>query len=69
MLTVVTTSPAAQAGIRPEDLIIDIDGVGVADVGDLQRLMTAGRIGARISVGVFRAGTIERVTVIPTELL
>jgi S1-C subfamily serine protease len=68
VLTVVSTSPAARAGIRPEDLIVDIDGVAVADVGDLQRLMTGDRIGRPTPVGVFRSGRIEHVAVTPSEL-
>ena len=38
-------SPAARAGLRPEDLIVEVDGVALTDVGDLQRLMVAERIG------------------------
>ena len=68
MLTVVAGSPAATAGLRPEDLIVDVDGVAVADVGDLQRLMTGERIGRRTTIGVFRRGHIERVAVTPVEL-
>jgi S1-C subfamily serine protease len=68
VLTVVSGSPAALAGIRPEDLIVDVDGCPVADVGDLQRLMTGDRIGRTTTVGVFRSGHIEQVEVTPTEL-
>ena len=38
VVQVVTGSPAARAGIRNEDLIIDVDGVPVADAGDLLEL-------------------------------
>ncbi len=68
VLSVVSASPAAAAGIRPEDLIVDVDGLPVADVGDLQRLMTGDRIGRATTIGVFRSGHIERVEVTPTEL-
>ena len=68
VLTVVAGSPAAEAGLRPEDLILDVDGEPVANVGDLQRLMTGERIGKRVEVGVFRNGGREPVTVRPTEL-
>jgi S1-C subfamily serine protease len=68
ILTVVAGSPAALAGLRPEDLVLDVDGVPVNDVGDLQRLMTGERIGRTVAVGVFRNGRRETVEVRPTEL-
>jgi S1-C subfamily serine protease len=68
ILTVVGGSPAAQAGLRPEDLLLDVDGVPVAGVGDLQRLMTGDRIGRPVTLGVFRHGRRETVDVRPTEL-
>ena len=68
VLTVIAGSPAAEAGLRPEDLILDVDGEPVANVGDLQRLMTGDRIGRRVVVGVFRNGHRQQVEVRPTEL-
>lgn len=68
VLTVVGGSPAADAGLRPEDLILDVDGAAVADVGDLQRLMTGDSIGRTVAIGVFRHGTVETVRVVPAEL-
>ena len=68
VLTVMGGSPAAVAGLRPEDLIVDVDGVAVRDVGDLQRLMTGDRIGRPVPVGVFRQGEVSRVDVVPAEL-
>ncbi len=68
VLTVVAGSPAAEAGLRPEDLILDVDGEPVGNVGDLQRLMTGDRIGKRVEIGVFRNGRREPVTVQPSEL-
>jgi S1-C subfamily serine protease len=68
VLTVVSGSPAAEAGMRTEDLILDVDGEPVANVGDLQRLMTGDRIGRVVEVGVFRHGRREALRVRPTEL-
>ena len=68
VLTVVSGSPAAQAGLRPEDLILDVDGEPVADVGDLQRLMTGERIGRPVEIGVFRTGHRLTLVTTPTEL-
>ena len=68
ILTVVSGSPADRAGIRPEDLLLGVDGTAVADVGDLQRLMTGERIGRPVAVEVFRAGGVRTLSVVPVEL-
>ncbi len=68
LLTVVAGSPAARAGLRPEDLLLGVDGTPVANVGDLQRLMTGDRIGRPLGVDVFRRGRVQTVEVVPVEL-
>jgi len=68
ILTVVAGSPASDAGLRPEDLLLGVDGRPVADVGDLQRLMTGDRIGRTVGVEVFRRGRVQTVAVVPVEL-
>ena len=68
VLTVVAGSPAAAAGLRPEDIIVEVDGSPVADVGDLQRLMTGHRIGKEVSIGVFRDRRVQTLVARPTEL-
>jgi S1-C subfamily serine protease len=68
VVQVVHGSPAARAGLRNEDLIIDVDGVPVEDAGDLQRLMVGERIGHRITVRAFRGGELLELTVVPAEL-
>jgi S1-C subfamily serine protease len=68
IVQVVQGSPAARAGLRSEDLIIDVDGVPVEDAGDLQRLMVGDRIGRRITVRAFRGGELLELTVVPAEL-
>jgi S1-C subfamily serine protease len=65
---VVDGSPAALAGLRNEDLIIDVDGVPIADAGDLQRLMVGERIGRPLPVRAFRGGELLELTVVPVEL-
>jgi S1-C subfamily serine protease len=65
---VVRGSPADRAGIRSEDLILDVDGVPVSDGGDLQRMMTGELIGCSVMVGVFRAGSVIRLPIVPVEL-
>ena len=44
----------ALAGLRPEDLIVELDGVEVRGVDDIQRLMTAERIGEPVTATVVR---------------
>jgi S1-C subfamily serine protease len=58
VVQVVEGSPAALAGLRQEDLILDVDDVPVEQPGDLQRLMINERIGRSVCVRVFRNGDI-----------
>jgi S1-C subfamily serine protease len=66
--SVVAGSPAARAGIRPEDLILTIDDVPVAAIGELQRLLSADRIGRPVRVSLVRAGQPLEKQVVPSEL-
>jgi S1-C subfamily serine protease len=68
VVEVVPGSPAARAGLRREDLVVDVDGAPVADAGDLQRLMLAEAIGRPLRVRVFRGGELLDLTVVPVEL-
>ncbi|HZA81019.1 MAG TPA: trypsin-like peptidase domain-containing protein, partial [Actinomycetes bacterium] len=68
VVQVVDGSPAAKAGLRNEDLIIDLDGVPITDAGDLQRLMVTERIGRPLPVRAFRGGELLELTVVPVEL-
>jgi serine protease Do len=68
VVEVVEGSPAARAGLRPEDLIVEVDGVALGDVGDLQRLMVSERIGRRLPTRVYRDGRTEELTLVPEEL-
>ena len=68
VVEVVDGSPAAHAGLRPEDLIVALDGTPVSSAGDLQRLMTEERIGETLTVTVVRQGTPVDVDVTLEEL-
>jgi serine protease Do len=61
-------SPAAASGLRPEDLVVAIDGVPVRGVDDMHRLLTAERIGRRCELAVVRGGGERSVSVTPREL-
>jgi S1-C subfamily serine protease len=68
VVQVVDGSPAARAGLRVEDLIVEIDGAPVAGMDDLQRLMDAAAIGRTIAVSVHRGGRTFTLDVMPAEL-
>jgi S1-C subfamily serine protease len=68
VVEVVEGSPAAQAGLRSEDLIVDLEGQPVAGVDDLQRLMAGELIGTSVVVTVVRDGRLRRVELVPIEL-
>jgi serine protease Do len=69
VVEVVEDSPAHRAGLRPEDLLVELDGQRVTDVGDLQRMMVAELIGARVQVSVIRAGRTVKLELVPVELV
>jgi S1-C subfamily serine protease len=68
VVEVVEGSPAAVAGLRPEDLIVALDGAEVRGVDDIQRLMTAERIGSTVTATVVRQERELSVTLVPIEL-
>jgi serine protease Do len=68
VVEVVEGSPAAKAGLRPEDLIVDLNGQPVEGADDLQRLMAGELIGERIVLSTVRDGRTESVELVPVEL-
>jgi S1-C subfamily serine protease len=68
VVQVVDGSPADRAGLRPEDLIVELDGTPVADVDDLQRLMAGELIGRGVTARLLRRGHEVEVEVVPDEL-
>jgi S1-C subfamily serine protease len=69
VVDVVADSPAARAGLTPEDLLVDAAGVQLRSVEDLQRVMTEDMIGCEIELTVVRGGQERRVTITPRELV
>jgi S1-C subfamily serine protease len=65
---VVDGSPAARAGLRPGDLLLEVDGTPVRDAGDLQRLMVAGAIGRPLELRVLQGGRMVELSAVPGEL-
>jgi S1-C subfamily serine protease len=68
VVEVVTGSPADRAGIRPEDLILAVNGTPIERVEDLQRLMVADLIGVPVEVRLLRAGRPLELDLVPAEL-
>ena len=68
VVQVVEGSPAAEAGLRPEDLVVELDGSPVTDVGDIQRLMVVEKIGAAVPLRVLRGGQELELALVPAEL-
>jgi serine protease Do len=69
VVEVVEGSPAARADIRPEDLILSVNGALIERVEDLQRLLVAELIGTAVDVRVLRAGRPLELTLEPIELV
>ena len=69
IVEIVEDSPAAAAGLRAEDLIVEVNGLPVEGVNDLQRLMAGELIGTDVKAQVFRGGRELEVTLVPLELV
>lgn len=65
---VMPESPAAAARLRPEDIILRIDGTPVADATTLQRLMDEHAIGRPVGLEVLRHGALLTIEVTPSDL-
>jgi S1-C subfamily serine protease len=68
VVEVIADSPAARAGIRPEDLVVAVDGEPVHGINDLLRLLTGDRIDQQVELAVYRGGAPRRITLVPSEL-
>jgi S1-C subfamily serine protease len=65
---VMAASPAADAGVRVKDVILDVDGQALENAGDLQRLMISDAIGRRHLLRVVRGDEVVELRVTPAEL-
>ncbi len=60
-------SPAAAAGLRPGDIIIDFAGAPVTTVDALHRHLTGDRIDVPTPIRVLRGGAPRRLMIVPAE--
>jgi S1-C subfamily serine protease len=68
VVEVVEGSPADRAGVRAEDLIVELDGQPIERVDEVQRLMTGQAIGQSIAVQVLRGERLLDLEIRPVEL-
>jgi serine protease Do len=68
VVEILPDSPAAAAGLQPEDLLVEAAGVQLRGVEDLHRLMTEAMIGRPIELTVVRGGEERRMSITPREL-
>jgi serine protease Do len=65
---VVPGSPAAKAGLRAGDLVLDVGRTPVHDAGGIQRQLFEAAIGTPLPVTVLRNGAMVDVIAVPAEL-
>ena len=68
LVEVMPDSPAAVAGLRAGDLLVELAGRRLTGVQDLQRLMEDEVVGSRVVVTALRDGLERQMTVVPREL-
>ena len=68
VVEVIAGSPAAEAGLRPGDLVLAVDGVPLRDAQSLQRLLFADAITRRTEITAIRNNALVDVIAHPTEL-
>jgi S1-C subfamily serine protease len=68
IVEVVQDTPAAVAGLRAGDLLVELAGRRIASVSDVQRVMEDDVVATRVVATVLRAGLERRLTIVPVEL-
>ena len=68
VVEVVEGGPAAQAGLRPEDLIVELDGSPIEGMDELQRVVVSEVIGRAVRAKVVREGREHELELVPAEL-
>jgi serine protease Do len=68
VVDVVPGGPADRAGLRPEDLIVELDGTPIEGMNELQRVVVSDLIGRAVRAKVIREGRERQLELVPAEL-
>jgi serine protease Do len=68
VVQVVEGGPADRAGLRPEDLIVELDGTPIEGMDELQRVVVSELIGRTVRAKVVREGRERDLELVPMEL-
>jgi len=68
IVQVVEGGPADRAGLRPEDLIVELGGTAIEGMDELQRVVVSELIGRPVQAKVVREGREQDVEIVPAEL-
>jgi S1-C subfamily serine protease len=68
IVQVVEGGPADRAGLRPEDLIVELDGTPIEGMDELQRVVVSELIGRSMRAKVIREGRERDLELVPAEL-
>jgi S1-C subfamily serine protease len=68
IVQVVEGGPADRAGLRPEDLIVELDGTPIEGMDELQRVVVSDLIGHNVRAKIIREGSEREVELVPAEL-
>ena len=68
IVQVVEGGPADRAGLRPEDLIVELDGTPIEGMDELQRVVVSELIGRSVRAKVIREGRERDLDLVPAEL-
>jgi serine protease Do len=68
IVQVVEGGPADRAGLRPEDLIVELDGTPIEGMDELQRVVVSELIGRAVRAKVVREGAERELELVPAEL-
>ncbi|CAN5162657.1 trypsin-like peptidase domain-containing protein [soil metagenome] len=68
IVQVVEGFPADHAGLRPEDLIVELDGTPIEGMNELQRVVVSELIGRSVRAKVIREGRERDLELVPAEL-
>jgi S1-C subfamily serine protease len=68
IVQVVEGGPADLAGLRAEDLIVELDGTAIEGMDELQRVVVDELIGRPVRARIVRQGREQEIEIVPAEL-